>query len=106
MSVFAGGGAGGAQLADIMLRVNDALRPAHRSVLAARAAYFEAMFRSFTPRGNTVNIQICDTVPSEAAFDSLLRYLYYGDTNMPTEDALYLFQAPIYYGKFFVYSIL
>ncbi|RVE54016.1 hypothetical protein evm_001419 [Chilo suppressalis] len=98
MSVFAGGGAGGAQLADIMLRVNDALRPAHRSVLAARAAYFEAMFRSFTPRGNTVNIQICDTVPSEAAFDSLLRYLYYGDTNMPTEDALYLFQAPIYYG--------
>ncbi|PZC78652.1 hypothetical protein B5X24_HaOG201951 [Helicoverpa armigera] len=43
-------------------------------------------------------IQICDTVPSEEAFDSLLRYVYYGDTNMPTEDSLYLFQAPIYYG--------
>ncbi|XP_049699012.1 leucine-zipper-like transcriptional regulator 1 isoform X1 [Helicoverpa armigera] len=85
-------------LADVRLRVGAALRPAHRSVLAARAAYFEAMFRSFSPHDNIVNIQICDTVPSEEAFDSLLRYVYYGDTNMPTEDSLYLFQAPIYYG--------
>ncbi|XP_047032468.1 leucine-zipper-like transcriptional regulator 1 isoform X2 [Helicoverpa zea] len=85
-------------LADVRLRVGAALRPAHRSVLAARAAYFEAMFRSFSPHDNIVNIQICDTVPSEEAFDSLLRYIYYGDTNMPTEDSLYLFQAPIYYG--------
>ncbi|CAB3245758.1 unnamed protein product [Arctia plantaginis] len=89
---------GGAELSDVRLRVGGALRPAHRSVLAARAAYFEAMFRSFSPQDNIVNIQICDTVPSEEAFDSLLRYIYYGDTNMPTEDSLYLFQAPIYYG--------
>ncbi|KAF9824424.1 hypothetical protein SFRURICE_019669 [Spodoptera frugiperda] len=86
------------ELADVRLRVGGAQRPAHRSVLAARAAYFEAMFRSFSPHDNIVNIQICDTVPSEEAFDSLLRYIYYGDTNMPTEDSLYLFQAPIYYG--------
>ncbi|CAH2093649.1 unnamed protein product [Euphydryas editha] len=96
MCVFAGGG--GAELADVKLRVAGAVRPAHRSILAARAAYFEAMFRSFSPQDNVVNIQICDTVPSEEAFDSLLRYIYYGDTNMPTEDSLYLFQAPIYYG--------
>ncbi|XP_052751943.1 leucine-zipper-like transcriptional regulator 1 [Galleria mellonella] len=96
MCVFVGGG--GAELADVRLRVGGALRPAHRSILAARAAYFEAMFRSFSPHDNIVNIQICDTVPSEEAFDSLLRYIYYGDTNMPTEDSLYLFQAPIYYG--------
>ncbi|XP_050353322.1 leucine-zipper-like transcriptional regulator 1 homolog [Nymphalis io] len=96
MSVFVGGG--GAELADVKLRVGGAARPAHRSILAARAAYFEAMFRSFSPHDNVVNIQICDTVPSEEAFDSLLRYIYYGDTNMPTEDSLYLFQAPIYYG--------
>ncbi|KAJ8712755.1 hypothetical protein PYW08_008059 [Mythimna loreyi] len=89
---------GGAELSDVRLRVGAASRPAHRSVLAARAAYFEAMFRSFSPHDNIVNIQICDTVPSEEAFDSLLRYIYYGDTNMPTEDSLYLFQAPIYYG--------
>ncbi|KAJ8711100.1 hypothetical protein PYW07_008342 [Mythimna separata] len=89
---------GGAELSDVRLRVGAAARPAHRSVLAARAAYFEAMFRSFSPHDNIVNIQICDTVPSEEAFDSLLRYIYYGDTNMPTEDSLYLFQAPIYYG--------
>ncbi|XP_028169005.1 leucine-zipper-like transcriptional regulator 1 [Ostrinia furnacalis] len=98
MSVFASGGAGGLELSDVKLRVGSASRPAHRSVLAARAAYFEAMFRSFSPQDNIVNIQICDTVPSEEAFDSLLRYIYYGDTNMPTEDSLYLFQAPIYYG--------
>ncbi|KAG6449738.1 leucine-zipper-like transcriptional regulator 1 [Manduca sexta] len=96
MCVVVGGG--GAELADVRLRVGSATRPAHRSVLAARAAYFEAMFRSFSPTDNIVNIQICDTVPSEEAFDSLLRYIYYGDTNMPTEDSLYLFQAPIYYG--------
>lgn len=95
MSVLLGGGG---ELADVRLRVGGAQRPAHRSVLAARAAYFEAMFRSFSPHDNIVNIQICDTVPSEEAFDSLLRYIYYGDTNMPTEDSLYLFQAPIYYG--------
>ncbi|XP_047524556.1 leucine-zipper-like transcriptional regulator 1 homolog isoform X1 [Pieris napi] len=89
---------GGAELADVRLRVGFASRPAHRSILAARAAYFEAMFRSFSPQDNIVNIQICDTIPSEEAFDSLLRYMYYGDTNMPTEDSLYLFQAPIYYG--------
>ncbi|XP_052738734.1 leucine-zipper-like transcriptional regulator 1 homolog isoform X2 [Bicyclus anynana] len=94
MSVFVGG----AELADVTLRVAGATRPAHRSILAARAAYFEAMFRSFSPRDNVVNVHICNTVPSEEAFDSLLRYLYYGDTNMPTEDSLYLFQAPIYYG--------
>ncbi|KAL4703511.1 hypothetical protein ACJJTC_018095 [Scirpophaga incertulas] len=98
MCVLASGGGGGGGLADVKLRVGAAMRPAHRSVLAARAAYFEAMFRSFCPRDNVVNIQICDTVPSEEAFDSLLRYIYYGDTNMPTEDSLYLFQAPIYYG--------
>ncbi|XP_045503347.1 leucine-zipper-like transcriptional regulator 1 homolog [Colias croceus] len=96
MCVFVSGG--GAELADVKLRVGGGARPAHRSILAARAAYFEAMFRSFSPHDNIVNIQICDTVPSEEAFDSLLRYIYYGDTNMPTEDSLYLFQAPIYYG--------
>ncbi|CAK1590169.1 unnamed protein product [Parnassius mnemosyne] len=89
---------GGAELSDVVLRVGAVARPAHRSVLAARAAYFEAMFRSFCPKDNIVNIQICDTVPTEEAFDSLLRYIYYGETNMPTEDSLYLFQAPIYYG--------
>ncbi|KAJ2940184.1 hypothetical protein O0L34_g11748 [Tuta absoluta] len=96
MCVFVTGG--GADLADVKLRVGSAMRPGHRSILAARAAYFEAMFRSFSPQDNIVNIQICDTIPSEEAFDSLLRYIYYGDTNMPTEDSLYLFQAPIYYG--------
>ncbi|KAJ0173190.1 hypothetical protein K1T71_011366 [Dendrolimus kikuchii] len=96
MSVLCSGGC--AELSDVRLRVGAAMRPAHRSILAARAAYFEAMFRSFSPQDNIVNVQICDTVPSEEAFDSLLRYIYYGDTNMPTEDSLYLFQAPIYYG--------
>ncbi|XP_050668397.1 leucine-zipper-like transcriptional regulator 1 homolog isoform X2 [Leptidea sinapis] len=96
MCVFVSGG--GSDLADVKLRVGSSMRPAHRSILAARAAYFEAMFRSFSPQDNVVNIQICDTIPSEEAFDSLLRYMYYGDTNMPTEDSLYLFQAPIYYG--------
>ncbi|XP_048482353.1 leucine-zipper-like transcriptional regulator 1 isoform X2 [Plutella xylostella] len=97
-SSLGGDATGVGALSDVTLCVGGARRAAHRSVLAARATYFEAMFRSFSPPDNIVNIQICDTVPSEEAFDSLLRYIYYGDTNMPTEDSLYLFQAPIYYG--------
>ena len=52
---------GGAELSDVRLRVGAASRPAHRSVLAARAAYFEAMFRSFSPQDNIVNVSISTT---------------------------------------------
>lgn len=38
-----------------------------------------------------------DQTPSREAFNSLLRYIYYGDTKMPPEDSLYLFQAPSFY---------
>jgi hypothetical protein len=37
-------------------------------------------------------------VPSRQAFDSLMRYIYYGDVTMPPEDSLYLFPAPYFYG--------
>jgi len=37
-------------------------------------------------------------IPSRQAFDSLLRYIYYGDVTMPPEDSLYLFSAPYFYG--------
>jgi len=37
-------------------------------------------------------------VPSRQAFDSLLRYIYYGEVTMPPEDSLYLFSAPYFYG--------
>lgn len=50
------------------------------------------------PVDKIVNIQIGDIVPSRQAFDSLLRYIYYGDINMPPEDSLYLFSAPYFYG--------
>lgn len=32
-------------------------------------------------------------IPSKESFHSLLRYIYYGDINMPPEDSLYLFSA-------------
>ena len=41
---------------------------------------------------------IGDVVPSLKAFWSLLRYLYTGDTNIPAEDAIYLFSASNYFG--------
>ena len=37
-------------------------------------------------------------IPSQQSFDSLLRYIYYGDVDMPPEDSLYLFSAPYFYG--------
>lgn len=36
-------------------------------------------------------------MPSLESFNSLLRYIYYGDVNMPPEDSLYLFSAPYFY---------
>lgn len=45
-----------------------------------------------------MQISIGDILPSVEAFQSLLRYIYYGETKLPPQDALYLFQAPHFYG--------
>uniref|UniRef100_A0AAR2LTH1 BTB domain-containing protein n=1 Tax=Pygocentrus nattereri TaxID=42514 RepID=A0AAR2LTH1_PYGNA len=88
----------GLEFCDIILLLDGHPRPAHKAILAARSSYFEAMFRSFMPEDGQVNISIGEMVPSKQAFESMLRYIYYGDVNMPPEDSLYLFAAPYYYG--------
>nr|XP_023415157.1 leucine-zipper-like transcriptional regulator 1 isoform X2 [Loxodonta africana] len=88
----------GAEFCDITLLLDGHPRPAHKAILAARSSYFEAMFRSFMPEDGQVNISIGEMVPSRQAFESMLRYIYYGEVNMPPEDSLYLFAAPYYYG--------
>uniref|UniRef100_A0A8C1SMZ1 Leucine-zipper-like transcription regulator 1 n=1 Tax=Cyprinus carpio TaxID=7962 RepID=A0A8C1SMZ1_CYPCA len=88
----------GHEFCDIILLLDGHPRPAHKAILAARSSYFEAMFRSFMPEDGQVNISIGEMVPSTQAFESMLRYIYYGDVNMPPEDSLYLFAAPYYYG--------
>ncbi|ELT93946.1 hypothetical protein CAPTEDRAFT_218846 [Capitella teleta] len=88
----------GREFCDITLMLDNVPVPAHKAILAARCSYFEAMFRSFMPEDNTVKISIGETVPSKQAFDSLLRYIYYGEVTMPPEDSLYLFSAPHFYG--------
>uniref|UniRef100_A0A8C2T5M9 Leucine zipper like post translational regulator 1 n=1 Tax=Coturnix japonica TaxID=93934 RepID=A0A8C2T5M9_COTJA len=89
---------GGIEFCDIILLLDGHPRPAHKAILAARSSYFEAMFRSFMPEDGQVNISIGEMVPSKQAFESMLRYIYYGEVNMPPEDSLYLFAAPYYYG--------
>ncbi|XP_014086570.1 leucine-zipper-like transcriptional regulator 1 homolog [Bactrocera oleae] len=88
----------GKEFCDIHLILDGQAIHAHKSILSARCTYFQGMFRSFTPPDNTVNIQIGEISPSQEAFQSLLRYIYYGETKMPPQDALYLFQAPCFYG--------
>ncbi|XP_041348005.1 leucine-zipper-like transcriptional regulator 1 [Gigantopelta aegis] len=88
----------GVEFCDITLMLDGVSITAHKAILAARSSYFEAMFRSFMPENNIVNITIGEMVPSRAAFDSLMRYIYYGDVSMPPEDSLYLFPAPYFYG--------
>ncbi|XP_032684276.1 leucine-zipper-like transcriptional regulator 1 isoform X2 [Odontomachus brunneus] len=88
----------GVEFCDIKLILDGFPIPVHKAILAARCSYFEAMFRSFTPENNMVNIQIGETIPSSEAFHSLLRYIYYADISMPPEDSLYLFTAPSFYG--------
>uniref|UniRef100_A0A1A9WLC5 BTB domain-containing protein n=1 Tax=Glossina brevipalpis TaxID=37001 RepID=A0A1A9WLC5_9MUSC len=88
----------GKDFCDINLMLEGQVIPAHKSILSARTQYFQGMFRSFMPLDNTVNISIGDILPSPEAFQSLLRYIYYGETKLPPQDALYLFQAPNFYG--------
>ncbi|XP_011865568.1 PREDICTED: leucine-zipper-like transcriptional regulator 1 isoform X1 [Vollenhovia emeryi] len=88
----------GREFCDITLRLNGVPIPAHKAILAARCSYFEAMFRSFMPENNMVNIQIGEMIPSSESFHSLLRYIYFADVSMPPEDSLYLFTAPVFYG--------
>lgn len=88
----------GKEFCDVVLVLDGTHIPAHKSILAARSNYFEALFRWSMPEDNTVKIAIGEMVPSRQAFDSLLRYIYYSDTTMPPEDSLYLFPAPHFYG--------
>lgn len=46
----------GSEFCDINLVLEDKIIPAHKSILAARCSYFQAMFRSFMPPDNTVNV--------------------------------------------------
>lgn len=46
----------GREFCDITLMLDGSPIPAHKAVLAARCSYFEAMFRSFTPEKNVVNV--------------------------------------------------
>ncbi|KAL3266794.1 hypothetical protein HHI36_010948 [Cryptolaemus montrouzieri] len=62
----------GKEFCDIDLILDSHVIPAHKSILAARCGYFEAMFRSFMPSDNTVRIQIGEMIPSKESFDSLL----------------------------------
>jgi len=87
----------GREFADINLYLDGEAIPSHKAILAARTSYFEGMLRSFCPPDNKVVISIGEMVPSRQSFDSLLRYIYYGDVEMPPEDSLYLFAAPHFY---------
>lgn len=46
----------GQEFCDITLALDGTYIPAHKAILGARSSYFEAMFRSFTPQDNIVNV--------------------------------------------------
>ena len=88
----------GGDFTDISLRVDDQVVLSHKAILAARCSYFEALFRSFMPENQEVEITFGKVVPSFPAFMSLLRFIYYGEVRMPPEDSLYIFSAPNFFG--------
>ena len=93
-------GTTGEEFSDVTLVLDDMQIPSHQAILAARSAYFEGLFRSFSSSPQAVTITIGEMVPSRQSFQSLLRYIYHGDVKMPPEDSLYLFSAP----SFFIFS--
>src|SRR5690625_2864229 len=58
------------EFCDIHLVLGDVEIKAHKSILAARSRYFEAMFRSFMPKDNRMMFQIGNTTPTESAVQS------------------------------------
>ena len=88
----------GRPFGDIFLCINNKKILAHKAILAARCAYFQALFRSFMPQNHQVEITFGKIVPTLQAFDSLLKYIYSGEHEMATEDALYIFSAPNFFG--------
>lgn len=54
--------AGGRDFCDIKLILDEHVIPAHKAILAARCTYFQAMFRSFMPPDNTVNVSMRDEI--------------------------------------------
>lgn len=88
----------GCPFTDIVLQVNKEVVLAHIPILAARCSYFEALFRSFMPENRKVEVTFGKTLPTLQAFNSLLKYIYYGDVHMPPEDCLYVFSAPNFFG--------
>ena len=88
----------GQPLADIALRVGEEVVLAHKAVLIARCAFFEALFRSFMPENSEVEITFGEVVPSLSAFMSLLKHTYCGEIDVSPEDALYIFSAPNFFG--------
>ena len=88
----------GRPFADLILQVGEKEVLAHKPVLIARCSYFEALCRSFMPQNHRVEITFGKVVPSQQAFDSLLKYIYYGEVNMAPEDSLYIFSAPNFFG--------
>ncbi|KAL1505866.1 hypothetical protein ABEB36_005324 [Hypothenemus hampei] len=89
----------GKEFCDVDLILEDHVIPAHKAILVARSGYFEARFRSCMPNetDKKVNIKIGELTPSKKSFDTLMRYIYYGDTKMPPEDSLYLFASASFF---------
>lgn len=48
----------GQAFCDITLLLGNEEIKAHKAILAARGTYFEAMFRSFMPKDNTVQVSL------------------------------------------------
>ena len=88
----------GRSFTDIVLQIDGQLVPAHIPILAARCSYFEALFRSFMPENRQVEVTFGKTPPTLQSFNSFLKYVYYGDVEMPPEDCLYVFSAPNFFG--------
>ena len=88
----------GRPFTDIALQVGPHIVLAHKPILAARCTYFEALFRSFMPENHRVEVTFGKSLPTLQAFSSLLRYIYYAEVHMPSEDCLYVFSAPNFFG--------
>lgn len=70
---------GGREFSDINLVLDGHIIPAHKSILSARCSYFQAMFRSFMPPDNTVNVK--RSVQNSSDYQSIHFFNSISDSN-------------------------
>jgi len=90
---------------NFFFRVRGVIMGAHIEILASRSDFFQGVVKDEIRRAVKKNsrqepmeVIIGSVIPTPKAFSDFLDFMYFGTTDIPPESAVYLLNAPGYYG--------